>query len=57
MTTMPAALPRQHARPVNFLRQYFYFCMSLLIAVVVIYGFSHTIGHNLLHPSPIRPSS
>jgi hypothetical protein len=29
--------------------------MSLLIAVVVIYGFSHTIGHNLLHASPIPP--
>jgi hypothetical protein len=29
--------------------------MSLLIAVVVVYGFSHTIGHNLLHPSPIPP--
>jgi hypothetical protein len=55
MTTMPAALPRQHARPVNFLRQYFYFCMSLLIAVVVVYGFSHTISKNLLHASPIPP--
>jgi hypothetical protein len=29
--------------------------MSLLIAVVVVYGFSHTIGHNLLHASPIPP--
>src|ERR1700689_2937571 len=55
MTTMPAALPRQHAEPVKFLRQYFYLCMSLLIAVVVVYGFSHTIGKNLLHASPIPP--
>ena len=55
MTTAPAALPRQHARPVSFLRQYFYFCMSLLIAVVAFYGFSHTIGKNLLHASPIPP--
>jgi hypothetical protein len=55
MTTRPVALPRPYATPVAFLRQYFYFCMSLLIAVVVVYGFSHTIGHNLLHASPIPP--
>ncbi|HEX4322887.1 MAG TPA: hypothetical protein VHZ52_18380 [Acidobacteriaceae bacterium] len=34
---------------------YFYFCMSLLIAGVVIYGFSHTIDHNLIHPHPPPP--
>ncbi len=55
MTTTPAVLPRHHADPVTFLRQYFYLCMSLLIAVVVVYGFSHTIGENLLHASPIPP--
>jgi hypothetical protein len=55
MTTRPIAPSRPHSTPVHFLRQYFYFCMSLLIAVVVVYGFSHTIGHNLLHPSPIPP--
>ena len=55
MTTTPAALPRHHTRPAAFLRQYFYLCMSLLIAVVVVYGFSHTIGHNLLHASPLPP--
>jgi hypothetical protein len=55
MTTTPAALPRQHAGPVTFLRQYFYLCMSLLIAAVAFYGFSHTIGKNLLHASPIPP--
>jgi hypothetical protein len=55
MTTRPLTLSRPHARPVTFLRQYFYFCMSLLIAVVVVYGFSHTVGKNLLHPSPIPP--
>jgi hypothetical protein len=38
-----------------FLREYFYFLMSLLIVVVVIYGFSHTIGNNLLHPAVPRP--
>ena len=55
MTTRPVALPRSYSSPAAFLRQYFYFCMSLLIAVVVVYGFSHTIGHNLLHASPIPP--
>ena len=51
----PVALPRPHSTPAAFLRQYFYFCMSLLIAVVVVYGFSQTIGHNLLHASPLPP--
>jgi hypothetical protein len=29
--------------------------MSLLIAVIVVYGFSHTIDQNLIHATPIRP--
>lgn len=32
------------------LERYFYLSMSLLIAVAVICGFSHTIDRNLLHP-------
>jgi hypothetical protein len=55
MTTRPVALPRPYFAPAAFLRRYFYFCMSLLIAVVVVYGFSQTIGHNLLHASPLPP--
>jgi hypothetical protein len=55
MTTRPVALPRPYFAPAAFLRQYFYLCMALLIAVVAVYGFSHTIGENLLHASPIRP--
>ena len=55
MTTRPVPLPRPHSTPAAFLRQYFYFCMSLLIAVVVVYGFSQTIGQNLLHASPLPP--
>jgi hypothetical protein len=55
MTTRPVALPRPYAAPTTFLRQYFYLCMSLLIAVVVVYGFSQTIAHNLLHASPLPP--
>jgi hypothetical protein len=32
------------------LDQYFYFFMSLLIPVIVVYGFSHTVGRRLIHP-------
>lgn len=42
------------SRHASSLNQYFYFFMSLLIAVVV-YGFSHTIDHNLIHATPTRP--
>ena len=33
----------------------FYFCMSLLMAVVVIYGFSRTVGPRLIHPASPPP--
>jgi hypothetical protein len=39
----------------RFLNKYFYFCMSLLVAAVVVYGFSHTVNDNLLHAMPPRP--
>jgi hypothetical protein len=29
--------------------------MSLFVAAVVVYGFSHTIDHNLIHPNPAPP--
>jgi hypothetical protein len=35
--------------------RYFYFMMALVIAAVVIYGFSHTINENLIHPPYPRP--
>jgi hypothetical protein len=35
--------------------KYFYFFMSLLVAAVVIYGFSHTVDQNLVHATPARP--
>jgi hypothetical protein len=34
----------------SILERYFYLFMSLLITVVVVYGFSYTINPNLLHP-------
>lgn len=43
------------AKPVRLLQQYFYFSMSLLIAAVVVYGFSHTVEARLVHGVPRRP--
>lgn len=39
----------------HFLNKYFYFSMSLLITAVVVYGFSHTVSHNLIQATPPRP--
>ncbi len=36
--------------------KYFYFAMSLLVAVVVVWGFSHSVNQNLLHAAPPRPA-
>jgi hypothetical protein len=56
MSSKPHALANQMTtKRANFWREYFYFFMSLLIAATVVYGFSHTIDHNLIHPSPIPP--
>jgi hypothetical protein len=38
-----------------FLGRYFYFMMTLLLAAIVTYGFSHTIEENLFHGSFPRP--
>ena len=53
MTTRPVTLPRPYYAPVQFLRQYFYLCMSLLIAVVVVYGFTGRMA-NLIDGSSQR---
>jgi hypothetical protein len=39
----------------GFLNRYFYFATSLLIAALVVWGFSHTIDQNLIHATPVRP--
>jgi hypothetical protein len=49
------ALTTEHFGLLDLLDRYFYFCMSLLIAVVVMYGFSHTVRKNLIHPAAPRP--
>ncbi len=39
----------------GFVNRYFYFSMSLLFAVVVVWGFSRTVNDNLFHAAPPRP--
>jgi hypothetical protein len=54
-----AAGIEKEARATNwlktFLSRYFYFCMSLVSAALVIVGFSRTVNTNLFHASPPRP--
>jgi hypothetical protein len=40
---------------VKRLDRWFYLAMALLIAAVVVYGFSHTIDETLIHPAYPRP--
>lgn len=47
------ASPRKQLK--TFLSRYFYFCMAVLIAVLVVWGFSRTADANLFHASPPRP--
>jgi hypothetical protein len=35
--------------------RYFYFFLSLVVAGIVVAGFSKTVGHNLFHAAPPRP--
>ncbi len=39
----------------TFLSRYFYFCISLMFAALVILGFSRTVNANLFHANPSRP--
>lgn len=45
----------QSSISLRWVEKYFYLCMSLLIAAVVVYGFSQTIQNKLIHGSPRRP--
>ncbi len=49
-------------RPVNpiagrngLVDRYFYFAMSVLLAAIVVWGFSRTVDHNLVRAAPARP--
>src|ERR1700752_5166089 len=39
----------------SFLSRYFYFTMSLVMIVLVAWGFSRTVDANLVHAKPARP--
>ena len=59
MTATYVGLPSAKVRPslpVRLLDRYFYFAMSLLIAAVVVAGFSLTINQRLFHPAVTPPS-
>jgi hypothetical protein len=43
-------------RAASLLAKYFYLFMSLLIAAVVVYGFSFTMGKRLFHPTSAPPT-
>jgi hypothetical protein len=53
-TTVAAVAITSSANRIRF-RISFHFVMALLMAAVIIYGFSHTISDNLFHPSIPRP--
>jgi hypothetical protein len=41
--------------PKTFLSRYFYLCMSLVLAALVMSGFSRIVNANLFHANPPRP--
>ena len=53
----PASPSRRTTSPSRpaLLENYFYFLMTLLIFGTVVYGFSHTVDQNLIHPAVPRP--
>lgn len=53
--TARAVFSSKTAKRFDLLDKYFYFGMSLLIAAVVMYGFSHTVDESLIHAMPPRP--
>jgi hypothetical protein len=52
---VPAVERSPTKRRGGFLESYFYFAMALLIPAIVVFGFSFTIGRNLIHPAIPRP--
>jgi hypothetical protein len=57
-TAVAARIERQTGtrKPLKlFLGRYFYFCMTLLMAGLAVWGFSHTVDARLFHAKPRRP--
>ena len=58
MASIQTARALSVSRPsisLRWLEKYFYLCMSLLIAAIVVYGFSGTVERKLIHAYPRRP--
>jgi hypothetical protein len=60
MASIPQeSLARPFSRPFSgrngLLDRYFYFAMSLFVAAIVVWGFSHSVNANLLHAAVPRP--
>lgn len=53
--TVRAFFVSQPSVSLRWVEKYFYVCMSLLIAAVVVYGFSHSVDNRLIHANPRRP--
>lgn len=54
-TTRAVAVPAPTPSLKRFLARYFYFSMTLLMAVLALWAFSHTVDRGLLHAAPPRP--
>jgi FtsH-binding integral membrane protein len=55
---LAARIPKEASTPKHlktFLGRYFYLCMSLVFAGLVMWGFSRTVDANLIHANPPRP--
>ena len=55
MAIQDATANRSGINVVRLLDRWFYFGMSLIIAMTVAYGFGHTVESNLVHPAIPRP--
>ena len=53
--TVPVVSVSQPSMSLRWVEKYFYLWMSLLIAAVVVYGFSQTVENKLIHGTPRRP--
>lgn len=53
--SVPAPMPKLVSGRKGVVEEYFYFAMSLLIATIVVIGFSRTVNPNLFHAAIPRP--
>jgi len=55
LSQIASARPMTFAGPRGLVDKYFYFAMSLLFPVIVVWGFSRTVNESLFHPAIPRP--